>query len=123
MDGVTLKITPLTLIQVENWLKAEPLDTSKPLTLSERLTPHFRDVICPSLNNALATDAPEDQRWTPQRCCAEMDQLLALKLYGDILELSGYKVIEGDAKREGEPQGISTSQPSDGSLQGNAVGT
>ena len=120
MDGVKLNITPLTLIQVENWLKAEPLDTSKPLTLSERLTPHFRDVICPSLNNALPTDTPKDQLWTPERCCIEMDQMLALKLYGDILELSGYKVA--DTKQPGEAQGTSTSQPSAGSLQGNAVG-
>jgi hypothetical protein len=112
MDGASYTITPLTLAQTEAWKNAPAVDLEDK-TIKARFLPHFRDVICPSLNNVLPKDANGDA-WTPERCYQEMDQIVAMKLFSAILEFSGYKINTGDESPQGETQAPSTSPVSAG---------
>lgn len=116
LNGASFTIAPLTLAQAEAWKlsvdeskKQREENPEQERTNEDIYKQQFKDVICPSLNNALPLNTPDDQKWTPDKCWLEFDMVLNSWLFSEILEFSGYKTKAPDGTpAKGEAQTPST---------------
>ncbi len=102
LDGVEIAISPLTAVQVEEHLSAEAQiveDFEKAKTgagsvkdVLKRQEALMLSLVCAGINNAV----PES-KMTGERLRAEADNVLIGKLQGEIMELSGLKIVSPES--------------------------
>jgi len=86
-DGAVFVIAPLTLDQIEQYVKIEDLANKKSVGFTKAY-----EIICYGLNNALSEDTPEEQLWTPAKIKTKIDMVMFEMLQQKILEFSGFEL-------------------------------
>ena len=92
MDGAQFVIAPLTLDQIEQYVKLDTLSKNKSVGFTKAY-----EVICYGLNNALPEGTPEEQLWTPEKIKANIDLVMFELLQKEIIDFSGFKLQSGAA--------------------------
>jgi len=88
IDGAEFTISPLTIEQVEQLVApAEELQENKSGIV------RVYEMICTSLNNAIAGGASPAEPWTPARIKHELDQYTVAWLQDQVLAMSGLRAV------------------------------
>lgn len=106
-EGLKIKIAPLTLEQVEQYVA--PLEEIAANGGAAKIRSY--DLICNSLNNALQ---PGEEHWTHERLRAELDMPLYEFLHSQVLEYSGFKLISDKVAVPGESSAVVEQDKSQG---------
>lgn len=95
MDGATVRIAPLTLDQIEEYVA--PLEE---IALERTAKIRAYDLVCHGLNNALVDG---EELWTQELLRKDIDLLFFERLQREILEFSGFKL---DTNKPVEKQAV-----------------
>jgi hypothetical protein len=98
MDGVTVRISPLSYDEAEKYIteSKELASRQPPLSTDEWLKRQWDSVVF-TLNKA--TPKTENERWTVEKLKSEFDMLLIAHIYEQFMQMSGVvSVPKGEAE-------------------------
>ena len=105
LDGLTMKISPLTYDEVEEYIKSGKAMLAKdPKPTDEEWAMRSLNSVCIALNKA----SGNGNTWDPKKLTGEVDMVMINKLYAEFMEMSGLTTAVRSPGTTGEVPATST---------------